>query len=256
MQISKDSLFSEFLTIKGHLYETYDPENLELYQKYFWRLRTYDFIRPNSTFLNYSPWSDIWSFEVLWATKTKVKLISPLGIETKSLDLILSWNQLDYADKYRVQLSLDSTFQTLNLDTITSVHGISNAKFLTINEKYFWRVKALNSTDSTIWSDIGYFNSMVVNSVDMNISSEYFIHPNPASEYIEIAVDINPTVNRRVDESSDIKIYSILGESVFTTPSLPSTGSGSDMMRIDVSHLTTGVYYLRIGNQTQMFVKR
>jgi hypothetical protein len=90
----------------------------------------------------------------------------------------------------------------------------------------------------------------------MNISSEYFIHPNPASEYIEIAVDINPTVNRRVDESSDIKIYSILGESVFTTPSLPSTGSGSDMMRIDVSHLTTGVYYLRIGNQTQMFVKR
>jgi hypothetical protein len=27
------------------------------------------------------------------------------------------------------------------------------------------------------------------------------------------------------------------------------------LQRIDISHLPTGVYYLRIGNQTQMFVK-
>jgi hypothetical protein len=86
-----------------------------------------------------------------------------------------------------------------------------------------------------------------VEEIYNNINSTFSIHPNPASEYIEIT---------KPSEGSYIKIYNILGESVFTTPSLSSTGSGSDMMRIDVSHLTTGVYYLRIGNQTQMFVKR
>ncbi len=29
----------------------------------------------------------------------------------------------------------------------------------------------------------------------------------------------------------------------------------SDLMRINVSHLPTGVYYVRIGNATKMFVK-
>ncbi|PKL85574.1 MAG: hypothetical protein CVV22_07610 [Ignavibacteriae bacterium HGW-Ignavibacteriae-1] len=246
IQIAKDSLFSEILTIKGNLSnENYRPENLELYQKYFWR------VRSSISSSNYSPWSEIWSFEVRWAKKTKVKLITPLGIEVLSMDLNLSWNQLDYADKYRVQLSLDSSFQTLSIDTVTSIHGIWKAKFLTINERYYWRVKALNSTDSTIWSNTGYFKSMVVNSVDMINTSGFSIHPNPATEYLEITVTLNPTVNRRVDEGSGIKIYNTLGECVLTEPIHPMTPSH----RMNVEHLPRGVYYIRIGNRTQMFVK-
>ncbi|MCO5252655.1 MAG: YCF48-related protein [Candidatus Kapabacteria bacterium] len=252
IQIAKDSLFVDILYNSGNLYhDHYIPKYMELYQKFFWRLRSYDSDMHNSHWINYSTWSDIWSFEVRWATKTKVKLISPLGIETKSLDLILSWNQLDYANKYRVQLSLDSTFQKISLDTITSVHGISKSKFLTINEKYFWRVKALNSTDSTIWSDIGYFNSLVLNSVDMNNFSDFSIHPNPATEYIEITVAINPTVNRRVDVGSEIKIFNTLGECVLTEPIHPMTPSH----RMNVESLPRGVYYLRFGNRAQVFVK-
>ncbi len=82
---------------------------------------------------------------------------------------------------------------------------------------------------------------------DDNIS----IYPNPASEYIEISVDINPTVNRRVDEGSEIKIYNTLGECVMTV----ETRHAVSLRRVDVSLLPKGVYYIRIGNQTQMFVK-
>ncbi|MCO5250240.1 MAG: T9SS type A sorting domain-containing protein [Candidatus Kapabacteria bacterium] len=57
-----------------------------------------------------------------------------------------------------------------------------------------------------------------------------------------------------LDETIDIKIFNTLGECVSTTPH-PSTGSGSDILRIDISHLSRGVYYLRIGSRTQMFVK-
>ncbi|MCO5250646.1 MAG: T9SS type A sorting domain-containing protein [Candidatus Kapabacteria bacterium] len=77
------------------------------------------------------------------------------------------------------------------------------------------------------------------------------IFPNPASEYIEIAVDINPTVNRRVDEGSEIRIFNTLGECVMTV----ETRHVVSLPRIDISHLPRGIYYIRIGTHTQIFVK-
>ncbi|PKL84619.1 MAG: hypothetical protein CVV22_12065 [Ignavibacteriae bacterium HGW-Ignavibacteriae-1] len=77
------------------------------------------------------------------------------------------------------------------------------------------------------------------------------IYPNPAMEYITIT---KPSEGFEPSEGSEVKIYNTLGECVNLT-TYPSTGSGSGYLRIDVSHLPRGVYYLRIGNQTQMFVK-
>ncbi|MBS4000679.1 MAG: T9SS type A sorting domain-containing protein [Desulfobulbaceae bacterium] len=77
------------------------------------------------------------------------------------------------------------------------------------------------------------------------------IFPNPATEYIEINATINPTVNRRVDEGSEIKIFNTLGECVMTVETIHELS----LQRINVSHLPRGVYYLRIGSRTQMFVK-
>lgn len=92
------------------------------------------------------------------------------------------------------------------------------------------------------------------------IQPKPLIHPNPASEYIEIFCgSIGACSNENniwaSPNASLIMIYNTLGQCVVTTSAFPSTGSGSDMMRIDISHLPNGVYYLRIGNQTQMFVK-
>ncbi|MCO5250409.1 MAG: T9SS type A sorting domain-containing protein [Candidatus Kapabacteria bacterium] len=79
------------------------------------------------------------------------------------------------------------------------------------------------------------------------------VFPNPASEYIEITIAINPTVNRGVDEIADIKIFNTLGECVEEIPLNPPLPKRET--RIDVSHLPRGVYYVRIGSRTQMFVK-
>ncbi|MCO5251160.1 MAG: T9SS type A sorting domain-containing protein [Candidatus Kapabacteria bacterium] len=58
-------------------------------------------------------------------------------------------------------------------------------------------------------------------------------------------------------EVAELRIFNTLGECVMTTPTAhPSTGSGSDNLRIDISHLPRGVYYVRIGSRTQMFVKK
>jgi hypothetical protein len=95
---------------------------------------------------------------------------------------------------------------------------------------------------------------------DANNYGDFSIFPNPAMEYIEIFCgSIGACSNENniwaSPNASLIMIYNTLGHCVISIPPLPSTGSGREMMRIDISHLPTGVYYVRFGSRTQMFVK-
>ncbi|PKL84520.1 MAG: hypothetical protein CVV22_12515 [Ignavibacteriae bacterium HGW-Ignavibacteriae-1] len=92
-------------------------------------------------------------------------------------------------------------------------------------------------------------------SVEDYSPEKLLIFPNPASEYIEINATINPTVNRRVDESSDIKVFTTLGEIVVTVPSTLNYNGSGESVRIDISHLPTGLYFVRIGDRFEKFVK-
>ncbi|MBX3042679.1 MAG: T9SS type A sorting domain-containing protein [Candidatus Kapabacteria bacterium] len=75
-------------------------------------------------------------------------------------------------------------------------------------------------------------------------NNQISVYPNPASDYITISIpEINPTVNRRVDGLVDkVQIFDMLGLEVL------SVGIGLDLstQKIDVSHLPTGVYFIRI----------
>ncbi|MCO5251183.1 MAG: C25 family cysteine peptidase [Candidatus Kapabacteria bacterium] len=95
---------------------------------------------------------------------------------------------------------------------------------------------------------IHYSSSSVKNN---DLTGSVTISPNPASDYIEISSSsINPTVNRRVDESSDIKIFNTLGECVVTV----ETRHAVSLQRIDVSHLPVGLYIIKIGNFVEKFM--
>jgi hypothetical protein len=90
-----------------------------------------------------------------------------------------------------------------------------------------------------------------------DLQSISLLFPNPATDYIEISypeglgVDNSPSNQRGL---GGVNIYNTLGECVLTTP-YPSTGSGSENLRIDISHLTRGVYFIKIGERVQIFVK-
>ncbi|MBS3999243.1 MAG: T9SS type A sorting domain-containing protein [Desulfobulbaceae bacterium] len=97
------------------------------------------------------------------------------------------------------------------------------------------------------------FNTTV--ETNNGLSYSLSIYPNPASEYIEIAHNIKPTLMHGLDENQEIKIYNTMGECI-TTPFFPSTSTGNDNLRIDISYLSRGVYYIRVGSQSKMFVKK
>ncbi len=77
------------------------------------------------------------------------------------------------------------------------------------------------------------------------------LHPNPASEYIEINIERCPTLSKC--RTSVIRIYNALGECVINYE-LRITNYDKNA-RIDVSHLPAGIYYLRFGRVGKMFVK-
>ena len=76
------------------------------------------------------------------------------------------------------------------------------------------------------------------------------IYPNPAADYIDINISnrgLKPFV-----ATDKFQIFDILGiEIQDLTPAL-SIGEG---VRIDVSHLSPGVYFIRIGDKVEKFVK-
>ena len=81
---------------------------------------------------------------------------------------------------------------------------------------------------------------------------KFKVSPNPAYDLIEISVGYE----QAEPIQSEIRIYNVLGE-IQTTPSLHDIPrySGGETIRIDVSGLAPGMYFVRIGDKVSKFVK-
>lgn len=82
------------------------------------------------------------------------------------------------------------------------------------------------------------------------------ISPNPASDYIEISVD---GANLVGGLNLEIEIYDVLGNVVWNSSIntlTPTLSKRARELRIDVSHLPRGRYFVRIGDRVEKFVKR
>jgi hypothetical protein len=85
-----------------------------------------------------------------------------------------------------------------------------------------------------------------------NNEKKISIVPNPATNYIEISgssVILSEAKN-------PVLIFDVLGMEI-TTPSMRDTLSyqGGEIVRVDISHLLPGVYFVRIGDVVRKFVK-
>jgi hypothetical protein len=89
--------------------------------------------------------------------------------------------------------------------------------------------------------------------VELPNENSFVLYPNPASEYIEITFSnyVNKGLQPLV-HGGEVEIYNMLGEVVV---SLETHGSAS-LQRIDISHLPAGIYFVRIGDYIEKFVKK
>ena len=94
-----------------------------------------------------------------------------------------------------------------------------------------------------------YGEPNLVNDVHKNDGS--YIYPNPADDYVEINVGANCNVTV---QNEQIQIYNIYGECIFKS-SLPSPLGEVQGLRLDVSNLPAGMYFVHIKNRMYKFLK-
>jgi photosystem II stability/assembly factor-like uncharacterized protein len=98
--------------------------------------------------------------------------------------------------------------------------------------------------------DKSYFN--ITNVEQLSKKEAFLISPNPAEDYIEITINKPSCPDFIGAEGSDIEIYDVLGEKIMSESIHPMTRSH----RMNVSNLPRGVYFVRIVNRVEKFVKR
>lgn len=152
LQVSTSKLFTtlfyenEKLTKEGIILP-----NLNYNTKYFIRLKA---ISEN----NISEWSNVISFYTLLKAP---KLIEPannqinVGIESK-----FAWDNDFDSPLYRFQISEDSSFVKLFLDSNLTQENIKIINRLSLGKKYFWRVKKYNENNTSDWSEIFNFTTL------------------------------------------------------------------------------------------------
>ena len=77
--------------------------------------------------------------------------------------------------------------------------------------------------------------------------NRHYLSPNPATDYVNIVISDDRTLKDAV------KVYDVLGVCVATHPLTPSQEGVA--IRLDVSGLAAGVYFVRVGSKIYKFVK-
>lgn len=94
-----------------------------------------------------------------------------------------------------------------------------------------------------------YYPESKVSVEDFEIYNQIFISPNPSNDFIEISIsESSYTLNYM---SEDVHIFNTLGLKVKSIEL-----KSSSVSRIDISNLTAGVYYIKIGDKVEKFVKK
>ena len=102
-------------------------------------------------------------------------------------------------------------------------------------------------------SEIGLLsNSTILSGTSVQESNEniwFDISPNPSADFITIQFQTSEVL--KTSEVYRVQIFNVLGIEVMSV----ETRHAVSLQRIDISHLPAGVYFIRIGDKVEKFVK-
>ncbi len=184
----------------------------------------------------------------------KVVLISPINnqiINQNSVNLNWFRSKPNVGD-YHLQVSLSSSFKDFIINDSTKKDSTRFISNLQSDTTYFWRVRARNPIG---WGEFSYVNRFKYETgtdITENFNqSSIIISPNPAGDFINLR-NVIPA-----NAGISIEIFNIFGER--TTPSnltgLTPLLAKEGIIKIDISNLAPGVYFVRVGDRFEKFVK-
>lgn len=191
IQISKQKDFKIRAENEGLTDTLFTPDYLEKNTTYFWR------VRANSSSFE-SAWSEVRTFSTPFDAPEKPTLLMPQHQQEKVGDeVFFSWTPSDLAFSYQIQIAKESNFVANSVDSSEiKTPKLTISKKLERDYTFYWRVRAMNATDSSSWSDTLAFSTLAKAPLATNLIS-------PADSVTEV----NTTVSFRWNASLDGNQY-------------------------------------------------
>ncbi len=239
LEISRDVSFRSVIFEK-EIYDTSRTVELGLAydSTYHWRVRavTHQFV---------TGWSDAWQFSTLLPVPDAPHWEPDDHGKAVELPVHFAWAASDYAETYRLQVSLDSDFEIVAADTANIADTELVLDDLAGGVTYYWRVSAGNRSGESGWSATRSFTTVVTRSGD------------PAGEIpVEFALDqnypnpFNPstTIRFSLPESVPVylEVYNVTGERIATLVNGQQMPTGRHSVTFDASGLSSGMYVYRL----------
>lgn len=138
---------SSFTSPLNAIYQTStsDQQVLNLYfgTRYYWKVRAFHSLDTSS-------WTSAWSF----TTADTVVLTAPSNHASQVTPRVnLNWSNLSGSSAYIVAYDTSASFSSAVAKVMTTSSSNYFATNLFFNQRYFWKIKAINLVDTTAWSE-------------------------------------------------------------------------------------------------------
>ena len=205
-------------------YSYYVTSNLLFATKYYWRVRARHATDTTS-------WSTVWNFTTL----NNVSLVTPTnGATAQDVNVTLDWNLVNGITNYDVEFDTNATFNSSlhQFQTTTSTYSYYNTSNLHFATKYYWRVRARHSADTTSWSTVWNFTT----------TTGMPVHVSPSNS--AISVSLNPTLDWNLVNGITAYQYEYSIDSNFIGATPVGTGTTSQVGLTSLSYGET--YFWRV----------
>lgn len=236
LQVSDANNFSNLIiNIDTLSTTTFNVNNLINNKIYFWRVAA-------KNIGGVSDWSSVFSFKTIpLAPTAKVTLLSPQnGVKnllTKSLEL--TWNKIDSADVYELQIAHDADFKDMyyfNDKVWTTSKILFNLEPLT---KYYWRVRGANDGGTAPWSDVWTFETEDPASVQTDNYFKTEINPLPVVNLMKMKFNLENS------NEINLQILDLSGKIIFSR-NYSNLQLGNNEIEINTESLPSNTYIYKI----------
>ncbi|MBX3044603.1 MAG: T9SS type A sorting domain-containing protein [Ignavibacteriae bacterium] len=234
IQIALSSSFSSTLADVNQSGQSYSLSNIspDYSTEYFWRVRAK---RGSEN----GPWASYRQFTTMPIPLVAPVLTAPDNNATDvQLSAILSWNSVQGADNYQVQVSLNSNFTT-TLANVTQTglnYAISNYS-PEYSTTYYWRVRPKRGSEDGPWATYRQFTTMAIPLVAPILN-------NPNDNSTNIPLDENLAWNS-VQGADNYQIQIALSSS-FSSTLADATQSGQSYSLSNISPDYSTEYFWRV----------
>jgi len=251
LDVSKNSSLTELLCWENQLTSLDVSKNTPLYWLFCWenQLTSLDVSKNTALYWLYCNSNNLESLDVsknatlreLICSKNQLTSLD-ISKNTALILLYCSDNDLTNLD-----VSGSSLMEELSCNNNPHLYCIQVADSAKIANKSLWK-----KDSHAVWSEDC---SLVSVEEEANPGNDITISPNPAGDYVEISGVVG-----------EVMVYDVLGVEVFTSflrkqeshgsNEIPNqVGNDSHVIRINISQLSPGVYFVRIGSYFAKFVK-